>query len=109
MSYDENLATKIRIQLKDLEGLSEKKMFGGLSFLLHGNMVCGILGQDLIIRVGRERYAEVLQQPHTREFDLTGKTMKGWVTVEPAGCTKDDALRRWLRIGVEYAGSLPAK
>ena len=76
-------------------------MFSGLSFLLSGNMVCGILDEDLVVGIGKEHYEQALRQPHTKIFDLTGRTMRGWVTVGPEGCAEDGALRVWLRLGIE--------
>ena len=107
MGYDEGLAARIRQHLEESHGLQEKKMFGGLAFLLHGNMACGILGEDLIVRVGKEHYEESLQRPHTRVFDITGKAMRGWISVGPEGC--DEELGAWLQKGVDYARTLAAK
>lgn len=109
MAYDEGVAQRIREVLEDGPGLVEKKMFGGVGFMLQGNMACGVNGQDLIVRVGLERYDEALVQSHAREFDLTGRPMKGWVTVAPDGYESDSDFESWVQQGVEYALSLPAK
>ena len=109
MAYDESLARRMRTEIGSLPGLVEKKMFGGVGFLVHGNMACGVHGDDLIVRVGPERYEQALAQPHTRPFDMTGRPMSGWVMVAPAGMTDDETLAAWVRTGVEYALSLPAK
>ena len=81
MAYDEGLAHRVREVLRDLPGLVEKKMFGGIGFLVHGNMACGVNGDELIVRVGPEGYQEALARPHARPFDMTGRPMKGWVWV----------------------------
>ena len=109
MAYDENAAARLRAELGTLPGLTEKKMFGGICFLLGGNMACGVLGDDLIMRVGVAQHAASLAQPGTRVFDFSGKPMAGWVTVAPAGYASAEDLARWVKLAVAYAGSLPAK
>ena len=109
MAYDENLAERIRAELGPMPGLVEKKMFGGVCVLVQGNMACGVHGDDLIVRVGPERYEETLARPDTKLFDLTGRPMSGWIMVTPAGVAGDDDLRAWVQQGVEYALSLPSK
>ena len=109
MPYDRSLAERIRGELDQLPGLQEKKMFGGVGFLMQGNMACGVHGEDLIVRVGPGCYEEALSRPHTRPFDMTGRPMSGWVMVAPKGCESDRDLSNWVRQGVEYARSLPAK
>jgi len=109
MAYDENLAERIRAELGPMPGLLEKKMFGGTGFLVRGNMACGVHGNDLIVRVGPERYEQALARPDTKVFDMTGRPMSGWIMVTPAGVAGDDDLRAWVQQGVEYALSLPSK
>jgi hypothetical protein len=109
MAYDENLARRMRAELGPMPGLVEKKMFGGVGFLVRGNMACGIHGDNLIARVGPERYEEALARPHTRVFDMTGRPMSGWVEVTPVGVAGNDDLRAWVQEAVEYALSLPEK
>lgn len=109
MACDEGLAQRIRDVLADLPGLVEKKMFGGVGFMVRGNMACGVNGADLIVRVGPERYENALAIPHTRPFDFTGRPMKGWVMVSPEGYEADSALESWVQQGVDFARSLPAK
>lgn len=109
MAYDEGLAQRIRETLGDISGLEEKKMFGGIGFLLHGNMVCGVHQEALIVRVGPEGYAEALAGPHVREFDITGRPMKGWVLVDQGGVEEDESLRDWVQKGLEFSQSLPPK
>ena len=89
MAYDEGLAHLVREILEEMPDFEEKKMFGGLCFLLHGNMDCGILNNDLIVRVGPEHYEDSLKLPDTRKFDITGKPMKGWVMVSGDGCDSE--------------------
>jgi TfoX/Sxy family transcriptional regulator of competence genes len=109
MAFDERLADRIRNSLGKRDGLSEKRMFGGLAFLLNGNMCCGVHEQELIVRVGPEKTDSLLAEPHTRIFDLSGRPMKGWILVAPAGLVDQQALAKWLRMGIEYAASLPGK
>jgi hypothetical protein len=109
MAYDENLARRMRAEIGPMPGLVEKKMFGGTGFMVQGNMACGVHGNDMIVRVGPERYEQELDRPHTKVFDMTGRPMSGWIIVEPAGVAGDDDLRAWVEQGLEYALSLPAK
>jgi hypothetical protein len=109
MAYDEALAQRVRVLLAAEERLREQKMFGGLVFMLRGNMCCGILGDGLMVRVGPERFEAALAQPHTRIIDFTGRPMTGIVLVTPEGVADDDALAAWVRQGVAFATSLPAK
>jgi len=109
MAYDEGLAQRVRELLEEKPGFVEKNMFGGICFLLRGNMACGIINEDLIVRVGLEKYEASLKLPHTREFDITGKPMKGWVMVSWEGHETDKDLFNWIQQGVHYALSLPSK
>jgi TfoX/Sxy family transcriptional regulator of competence genes len=109
MAYDETLAHRVRELLIERPGYVEKKMFGGICFLLHGNMACGIVRDQLIARVGPERYNEALSRPHASLFDFTGRPMTGWVQVAPPAWQDDRQLQEWVELGVSYALSLPAK
>ncbi|MBI3158837.1 MAG: TfoX/Sxy family protein [Chloroflexi bacterium] len=109
MAFDEELAERIRLEIGPLPGLTEKKMFGGLAFLLNGNMACGVHGDEIILRIDPEQTDAVLKTPHTRVFDLTGRPMTGWILVHPGGAKTRAALAKWLRLGVDYASSLPPK
>jgi TfoX/Sxy family transcriptional regulator of competence genes len=109
MAYNESVAQRLRAELGTLPGLTEKKMFGGICFLLGGNMVCGVLGDDLIMRVGKDQYEASLAQPGARIFDFSGKPMAGWVMVAPAGYASADDLARWVGLAVMFVGTLPAK
>ena len=109
MAYDEGLATRVRDVLAGTPGLVEKRMFGGLAFLVHGNMACGVRGDDLMVRMAPEGAAAALEEPDTRPFTMGGRTSKGWVLVAPAGHAGNHDLRRWVARGLDYAGSLPPK
>jgi hypothetical protein len=109
MAYDEGVAQRIREALAERPDIVEKKMFGGIAFMLAGNMCCGVVGDTLMARVGPARYAEALARPHTREMDFTGRSLKGFVYVAPEGFEADEDLRSWVRLCEEFAGSLPAK
>jgi hypothetical protein len=109
MAYDEALAARVRAALGIGKGLSEKRMFGGLCFQVGGNMACGLIGAELMVRVGPEVYAEALRRPHAREMDFTGRPMKGFVVVAAAGLKSDADLRAWVGRGRAFAGALPAK
>ena len=109
MAYDHDLANRVREQLADEAAVTEKAMFGGLAFLLRGNMAVGITGDELMVRVGPDSSEEALERPHTRAFDMTGRPMMGWVLVEPAGTRTKRQLSSWVGRGVRFAHSLPAK
>ena len=109
MAFDERLAERIRGSLGRRKGFAEKKMFGGVGFLLHGNMCVGVHGSELIVRLAPEETDAVLKQANTRRFDLTGRPMKGWILVEPAGLRTDAQLGEWIAVAAKFAGALPAK
>ena len=108
MAYDEKLAARVRKALAGEADLTERKMFGGLSFMLNGNMCCGVVAGDLMVRVGPDAYGNALQQRGARPMDFTGRPMKGMVYVGPADC-EGRALKTWLQRGVAFASSLPGK
>ena len=109
MAYDEELSERIRAHLEGEPGLSEKRMFGGLAFLINGNMACGVNKTDLIVRFDPDTQADVLAQPGAREFDLSPRPMKGWVSVDSDGYRSEADLERWVERGVEFARGLPPK
>lgn len=109
MAYDEGLATRIRDLVGDEHRLTEKKMFGGLAMLLDGNMAIGVHGDGLIVRAEPGQHDALLAEPGARPFDLTGRPMKGWIVVDPEGCSEDVDLRRWVDRGISYARNLPPK
>jgi hypothetical protein len=109
MAYDEGLATRVRDEIGNLAGLTEKKMFGGLAFLLNGNMACGVHSDELIVRLDPADTEAGLAEPGARVFDMTGRPMKGWLLIGPDGIAEDADLRRWIGRGVRCAGDLPPK
>lgn len=109
MAYDEILAERIRLQLARRKNLVAKKMFGGLGYLLKGNMLVGVWKDSLIARVGPDEYELSLLEPHAREFNVTGRPMTGWVLVGPAGVAYDDQLAAWIGLASKFVEKLPAK
>ncbi len=109
MAYDELLAARIRAELSGERGLTEQKMFGGIGFMLNGNLACGVNHNDLIVRFGPETNAECWRRPHARPFDLTGRPMAGWVSVASPGFASEQDLKEWVRLGADFARSLPPK
>lgn len=106
MAYDESLAERVDAHIGDREGITERKMFGGIAWMLNGNMATGILGDELIVRVGEEAGEAALGEPGTRPFDFTGRQMRSIVMVR---VTDDASLATWVDRGLSYAASLPPK
>ena len=109
MPYDTLLAARIRAALGPLPELVEKKMFGGVGFLVNGNMACGVHKNDLIVRVGPASYDEALSRPYTHVFDMAGHPMAGWIMVAPEGCTTENELQAWVGQGLAFTRSIPNK
>jgi TfoX/Sxy family transcriptional regulator of competence genes len=109
MAYDEQLARRVREILQGVPGLIEKKMFGGVGYIVNGNMACGINGEHLIVRLSEKDSAQALAQPGVNVFDMTGRPMKGWITVAPAGFVDENDLKAWIERGLQFAQSLPPK
>ena len=111
MAFNETLAQRIRTVLAIQAGIDmvEKKMFGGVAFMVNGNMCCGVVKDDLMVRVGADGHEEALAQPHTRLMDFTHRPMKGIVYVEPEGVVADEALGKWVQRGLKFVLSLPPK
>ncbi len=115
MAYDETLAERIRADLrgrkglKDKRTLEEKKMFGGLAFMLKGHMCCGISKENLMVRVLPEKYQVLLEKPHAGVMDFTGRPLKGFLYVRREGYGSDEQLSFWLDRALEYADSVPPK
>jgi TfoX/Sxy family transcriptional regulator of competence genes len=107
MAYDEKLADRICAALGPREDIEERKMFGGIAFLRAGRMFVGIIGDDLMVRVGPARYEECLAKPHARPMNFTGRPMKGYVYVAPAGRRTAASLRAWLGLGARFVATLP--
>lgn len=109
MPYNTALEDKIEDSVHQWDGIEKKKMFGGICYLLNGNMCFGIWKDYLIVRMAPELAAEKLNNDYVREFDITGKPMKGWVMVEEGSWDKIDELITWLNIGRSFALTLPKK
>ena len=109
MAYDEKLADQIRDQFKRERNITEKKMFGGLCFMMNGNMICGVEKDNLVVRVGLNQYDWALKQKHTRPMDFTGRPLKGFVYVLPRGFKTPSSLTKWLDLATDFVRSLPSK
>ena len=109
MAFDEKLADRVRLALSGTRGVTEKRMFGGLCFLINGNMCCGIVGDTLMARVGPDVYEAALARPHAREMDFTGRVLTGMVYVAPEGVGTKRSLEAWVRRCMEFASNLPPK
>ena len=112
MAYDETLAQRVRDALAAYvggPGVTERRMFGGLAFMLRGNMCCCVTQPGLMVRIGRDAYPDALAQPHAGLMDLTGRPLRGWVLVAPAGLATDAGLSEWVARGAGFANTLPAK
>ena len=109
MAYDEGVAQRVRETMQEYTGISEKKMFGGIAFMVNGNMCAGVVQDELMLRVGADAYADCLKRPHAREMDFTGKPMKGFVYVSAAGFESDQDLQQWVATAFSFAASLPKK
>jgi TfoX/Sxy family transcriptional regulator of competence genes len=108
VAYNEALAERVRAALADRTDVEERKMFGGLSFMVAGQMCCGVLGNELIVRIERTDFDTLVAQPHVRPFDFTGRPMQGMVYVDDGGLADPDALRRWVQRGSDYVAAHPA-
>lgn len=109
MAFDEALADRIRDVLTSRPEVSERKMFGGIAFMLAGNMAVGVIGEDLMVRLDPTDAKKALTEPHTRPMDFTGKPMKNMVYVDAEGTASDESLAGWVEAGADYAASLPPK
>lgn len=109
MAYSESLARRVRDAVARRRGIVEKKMFGGVVFLLNGHMLVGVWKDWLIVRLGREEGEAALAEPHVRPMDITGKPMTGWVLVEPDGVEQDAQLHGWIQRAASFVATLPPK
>jgi TfoX/Sxy family transcriptional regulator of competence genes len=107
MAYNEALAERVRTELLDVPEVDEKRMFGGVTFMVSGQMCCGVLKDELIVKVGADGWDELIAQPYVRPFDFTGRPMVGMVYVSLPGVASDDALRGWIQRGVRYVRRHP--
>lgn len=108
MAFDEQLGIRIRDLLETRPDIDEQRMFGGIAFLVEGRMFCGIVGDDLMVRVGPDRYAAALARKHVRAMDFTGKPFVGYVYVAKQGIASEASLREWVDAGLSFASTLPA-
>jgi TfoX/Sxy family transcriptional regulator of competence genes len=109
MAFSETLAKRIRQALARKKHVEERKMFGGVGFLLNGNLLVGVWKESLIVRLGPDEGDEALKEAHVSEFNITGRSMKGWVLIGPEGAQSDDQLKGWVQRAVKFVGTLPAK
>ena len=109
MAFDEQLAARLRTALSDVPDVREQRMFGGLAFLVAGHMACGVVGDDLMLRLGEQGADTALDQPHVRLMDFTGKPMRTMVFVAPAGTATDRVLTEWIGRALAFVEALPRK
>jgi TfoX/Sxy family transcriptional regulator of competence genes len=109
LAADEETAARVRSLLAARDDVAERRMFGGLAFMVSGNMLCAVGADHLMVRVGREGYEEALRQPHATEMRFTGRAMPGYVTVEPPGYASDEAVARWIGMALRFVTTLPQK
>ena len=109
MAANEEAARRVRQILASRNDVSERRMFGGLAFIVSGNMLCAVGADHLMVRVGRDQYEDALRQAHAKEMRFTGRTMPGYVTVDPPGYSSDEDLRRWVATALRFVTTLPPK
>jgi TfoX/Sxy family transcriptional regulator of competence genes len=109
MAFSESLAERIRQALARRKNVEEKKMFGGVGFLVHGNILVGVWKNSLIVRLGPDEGDGALLEPHVKVFDITGKPMKNWIQVEPEGIVEDEQLKDWIQRAARFVRKLPRK
>jgi len=109
VAYSESLALRTRDALARKRNIEEKRMFGGVGFLMNGHILVGVWKQSLVVRLGEPQASESLREPHVGEFDITGRAMKGWVLVGPEGLEGDDQLAGWIQKALRFVRTLPPK
>jgi TfoX/Sxy family transcriptional regulator of competence genes len=109
MAYDEDLAERVRAVISARDAFGEREMFGGIGFMVGGNMACGVSGDELMVRLGPDEASKALAEEHVRVFDMTGRPMKGWILVGPEATASDEDLAAWVDAGADFAASLPPK
>jgi TfoX/Sxy family transcriptional regulator of competence genes len=109
MPFDKALAERVRALFCGFHSLKEKKMFGGLAFMVDGHMCCGIVEKDFVVRIGPEQYEAALSKPYARPMDFTGRPMRGFVYVSPEGYRSTRNLKAWIQRGLNFVRTLPPK
>ena len=109
MACDEALVIRLREQLSEIPGVGERRMFGGVCFTLNGNMLCGVVKNEIMVRVGEDAYPAALRSPHAREMDFTGRPMRGYVFVGARGIGTSASLRKWIEAARDFVENLPNK
>lgn len=109
MAYDQSIADEVRTAIGGHSGLTEREMFGGIAFMINGNMAVGVSGSELMVRVGKDAHDEVVSLPGARTFDMGARPMKGWLSVSEEGFSTEKDFAAWVERGVSYAESLPPK
>ncbi len=109
MNYDSQAAERVRQLLSERADVTEKRMVGGLSFLVNGAMCCGVTGTGLMIRIGADGRAQALAEPYARPVDFAGRALSGFICVDPAGFATDQALAAWVQRGLDFVSRLPAQ
>jgi TfoX/Sxy family transcriptional regulator of competence genes len=109
MAYDETLAERTRTVLAGRDGVTEQKMFGGIAFMVADHMAVGVINDDLMVRVGPDAHDDAVSRPHVRPMEFGSRTMRGMVSVGPAGTADDRDLARWVDAGASFAGAQPPK
>jgi TfoX/Sxy family transcriptional regulator of competence genes len=109
VAYDSDVADRIRARIGPRPGLTEREMFGGIAFMIHGNMAVGVSGDELMVRVGKEAHEQAVARPGARTFDMGAHPMKGWISVTGDGYDSEEAFGAWVDQGIAFAESLPAK
>ena len=109
MAYDEDLASRVRVVMANRRQVEEKRMFGGLTFMVEGHMCCGVIDRDLVVRVGPQAHTGTVTLPHARPMDFTGKPLRGMVYVSAKGTCADADLEAWVDRGLAFVSSLPPK
>lgn len=109
MAYDEGVAQRLREAYPEHARVAEKRMFGGIAFMVSGHMTCGVVGETLMVRVGPAQYEQSLKKPHARKMDFTGKPLNGFVYVAPPGFESDEDLASWVELSMNFVSALPPK
>jgi hypothetical protein len=109
MAFNEQLAERVRASMAAHAPFDERRMFGGISFLVGGNFACGVMNDDLLVRFDPASEDDLMARPHARPFEMGGRTSNGWLLVAPEGTKAKRDFERWVGVGVAYASSLPAK